>query len=177
MQQFTDLKPICVEELLGRLHMEMMVEYVKRMMKRKMRLKDKEQQEAAATLLAEDSSKLSTYFIEAGSKICWLSEVLPKMAEVVRLQDPGSIQLEIVTLARDFPDLSWRHISALLSLKANLSIADVRSIKESLVENRPTVTTCNTIPPFFSKVPAGRTWNMCRPACICYGRRRYSSQD
>nr|XP_046149046.1 exocyst complex component 3-like protein 2 [Oncorhynchus gorbuscha] len=85
--------------------MEMMVEYVKRMMKRKMRLKDKEQQEAAAKLLAEDSSKLSTYFTEAGSKISWLSEVLPKMAEVVRLQDPGSIQLEIVTLARDFPDL------------------------------------------------------------------------
>uniref|UniRef100_A0A8C7KXG1 Tumor necrosis factor alpha-induced protein 2-like n=1 Tax=Oncorhynchus kisutch TaxID=8019 RepID=A0A8C7KXG1_ONCKI len=177
MQQFTDLKSICMEELLGRLHMEMMVEYVKRMMKRKMRLKDKEQQEAAAKLLAEDSSKLSTYFTEAGSKISWLSEVLPKMAEVVRLQDPGSIQLEIVTLARDFPDLSWRHISALLSLKANLSTADVRSIKESLVENRPTVTTCNTNPPFFSKVPAGKTWNMCRPACICYGGRGYSSQD
>ncbi|XP_038824377.1 tumor necrosis factor alpha-induced protein 2-like [Salvelinus namaycush] len=177
MQQFTDLKPICMEELLGRLHVEMMVEYVKRMMKRKMRLKNKEQQEAAANLLAEDSSKLSTYFTEAGSKISWLSEVLPKMAEVVRLQDPGSIQLEIVTLARDFPDLSWRHISALLSLKANLSTADVRGIKESLVENRPTVTTFKTIPPFFSKVPAGKTWYMCRPACICYGGRGFSSQD
>uniref|UniRef100_A0A4W5NIB6 Tumor necrosis factor, alpha-induced protein 2a n=1 Tax=Hucho hucho TaxID=62062 RepID=A0A4W5NIB6_9TELE len=177
MQQFTDLKPICMEELLGRLHMEMMVEYVKRMMKRKMRLKDKEQQEAAAKLLADDSSKLSTYFTEAGSKISWLSEVLPKMAEVVRLQDPGSIQLEIVTLARDFPDLSWKHISALLSLKANLSTADVRGIKESLVENRPTVTSFNTIPPFFSKVPVGKTWYMGRPACICYGRRVYSSQD
>uniref|UniRef100_A0A8C7LUX8 Tumor necrosis factor, alpha-induced protein 2a n=1 Tax=Oncorhynchus mykiss TaxID=8022 RepID=A0A8C7LUX8_ONCMY len=160
MQQFTDLKPICVEELLGRLHMEMMVEYVKRMMKRKMRLKDKEQQETAAKLLAEDSSKLSTYFTEAGSKICWLSEVLPKMAEVVRLQDPGSIQLEIVTLARDFPDLSWRHISALLSLKANLSTADVRGIKESLEVNRPSVTSSNTNPPFFSKVPAGKFWHM-----------------
>nr|XP_013999280.1 unnamed protein product [Salmo salar] len=177
MQQFTDLKPICMEELLGRLHMEMMVEYVKRMMKRKMRLKDKEQQEAAAKLLADDSSTLSTYFTEAGSKINWLSEVLPKMAEVVRLQDPGSIQLEIVTLARDFPDLSWKHISALLSLKANLSTADVQGIKESLVENRPTVTTFNTIPPFFSKVPAGKTWCMGRPACICYGGRRYLSKD
>ncbi|XP_064781801.1 tumor necrosis factor alpha-induced protein 2-like isoform X2 [Oncorhynchus masou masou] len=160
MQQFTDLKPICVEELLGRLHMEMMVEYVKRMMKRKMRLKDKEQQEAAAKLLAEDSSKLSTYFTEAGSKICWLSEVLPKMAEVVRLQDPGSIQLEIVTLARDFPDLSWRHISALLSLKANLSTADVRGIKESLEVNRPSVSSSKSNPPFFSKVPAGKFWHM-----------------
>ncbi|XP_029590163.1 tumor necrosis factor alpha-induced protein 2-like [Salmo trutta] len=177
MQQFTDLKPICMEELLGRLHMEMMVEYVKRMMKKKMKLKDKEQQEAAAKLLAEDSSKLSTYFTEAGSKINWLSEVLPKMAEVVRLQDPGSIQLEIVTLARDFPDLSWRHISALLSLKDNLSTADVQGIKESLVENRPTVTTFNTIPPFFSKVPTGKTWCMGRPACICYGGRRYLSKD
>ncbi|XP_071225592.1 tumor necrosis factor alpha-induced protein 2-like isoform X2 [Salvelinus alpinus] len=160
MQQFTDLKPICMEELLGRLHMEMMVEYVKRMMKRKMRLKNKEQQEAAAKLLAEDSSKLSTYFTEAGSKISWLSEVLPKMAEVVRLQDPGSIQLEIVTLARDFPDLSWRQISALLSLKANLSTADVRGIKESLEVNRPTVISSNTNPPFFSKIPAGTFWHM-----------------
>ncbi|XP_013999277.1 tumor necrosis factor alpha-induced protein 2 isoform X1 [Salmo salar] len=160
MQQFTDLKPICMEELVGRLHMEMMVEYVKRMMKKKMKLKDKEQQEAAAKLLADDSSTLSTYFTEAGSKISWLSEVLPKMAEVVRLQDPGSIQLEIVTLARDFPDLSWRQISALLSLKANLSTADVRGIKESLEVNRPTVTSSNTNPPFFSKVPAGTFWQM-----------------
>ncbi|XP_041721312.1 tumor necrosis factor alpha-induced protein 2 isoform X1 [Coregonus clupeaformis] len=159
MQQFTDLKPICMEELLGRLHMEMMVEYVKRMMKRKMRLKDKEQQEAAAKLLA-DSSKLSTYFTEAGSKRSWLSKVLPKIAEVVRLQDPGSIQLEIVTLARDYPDLSWRQISALLFLKANLSMADVDGIKKSLEENRPTVNSSNTNPPFFSKVPAVKTWYM-----------------
>ncbi|XP_067098188.1 tumor necrosis factor alpha-induced protein 2a [Osmerus mordax] len=154
LENFTDLKPVCREELLGRLHTDVMVEYVKRMMKRKIKLRNSEQQENAARLLSEDNRKLNSFFIEEwGSKESWLSEILPKLAEVLRLQDPGSIQLEIVTLAVDHPDLRTSHVSALLSLKTNLSAADTRTIKESLEENRLSLTTANDMPPFFSKVP------------------------
>lgn len=39
------------------------------------------------------------------SESLWFSEVLCSIAEVLRLQDPGSVQLELVSLARAFPDL------------------------------------------------------------------------
>ena len=39
----------------------------------------------------------------------WLGELLCSLAEIVRLQDPGSIQLEMVSVARRFPDLRYTH--------------------------------------------------------------------
>ncbi|KAL0963167.1 hypothetical protein UPYG_G00350610 [Umbra pygmaea] len=158
IQQLTDLNPICMEKLLGRLHVDITVEYVRRMMKRKMRLKEMEQQ-TAANMLLTDSNILTNFFTEAGSKRHWLRHVLEKMAEVVKLQDTGSVHLEIIALAMDYPDISCSHISALLYLKANLSKNDVSSIKKSLEENRLAITPLNTNPPFFSKVRAGKMWN------------------
>ncbi|KAL2082258.1 hypothetical protein ACEWY4_022076 [Coilia grayii] len=150
VHEFRDLKPSCREELLEQLHFEVMVQYVKRIFKKKMKLRDREQQEAASQLLCEDSKKLNTLFTEMGSENTWLDKVLPKLAEIVRLQDPGAIQLEIVTLAREHPDLSEKHIVALLHLKGNLAEREVRRIKESLSVNRGALSS-QPAPVFFAK--------------------------
>ncbi|KAG7461321.1 hypothetical protein MATL_G00208790 [Megalops atlanticus] len=151
IQDCQELKPTCKQELVSRIHTQVMVEYVKRLMKRKLKLKDREQQEAAASLLCEDSRRLRTVFTDAGSEEVWLHEILPKIAEVLKLQDPGAIQLEVVTLARDYPDLSKDHISALLHLKSNLSSAQIKRINQSLVENRGSVGSLGTHS-FFSSI-------------------------
>lgn len=44
------------------------------------------------------------------------------------------------------------HVAALLSLKNGLSAADVRSIRQSVAENRCSGVPANHSPPFFSKV-------------------------
>ncbi|XP_051500727.1 tumor necrosis factor alpha-induced protein 2-like isoform X2 [Myxocyprinus asiaticus] len=118
-----------LKELLVELHIEVMVEYVRRMMKRKLKLKGKEQQEAAAKFICQDSSKICSVFAKWGSKEEWLSQILPKLAEIVRLQDPESLQIEIVTLAKVYPDLSKQHVLAVLNLKRNLSSSDLCRIK------------------------------------------------
>ncbi|TSK58100.1 Tumor necrosis factor alpha-induced protein 2 [Bagarius yarrelli] len=41
-----------------------------------------------------------------GSNEKWLSNILPRLSEVLQLQDPGALQLEIVTLVRTYPDIS-----------------------------------------------------------------------
>ncbi|XP_035278795.1 tumor necrosis factor alpha-induced protein 2-like isoform X3 [Anguilla anguilla] len=145
-----NLKPTCKQELVSRLHVQVILEYVRRMMKGKLKLKNKEQQEGAASLLFEDSKMLNSVFIEAGSKERWLQDILPKIAEVLRLQDPGSIQLEVITLAQCYPDLSDKHVSILLHLK-NLSRDHIRRIKDSLAENRSLDTPEDTRS-FFSRV-------------------------
>ncbi|XP_035278796.1 tumor necrosis factor alpha-induced protein 2-like [Anguilla anguilla] len=130
-----NLKPTCKQELVSRLHVQVILEYVRRMMKGKLKLKNKEQQERAASLLFEDSKMLNLVFIEAGSKERWLQDILLKIAEVLRLQDPGAIQLEVITLAQCYPDLSDKHVSILLRLK-NLPRGHIRKIKSSLAVNR-----------------------------------------
>ncbi|KAG5847000.1 hypothetical protein ANANG_G00120990 [Anguilla anguilla] len=145
-----NLKPTCKQELVSRLHVQVILEYVRRMMKGKLKLKNKEQQEGAASLLFEDSKMLNSVFIEAGSKERWLQDILPKIAEVLRLQDPGAIQLEVITLAQCYPDLSDKHVSILLHLK-NLSRDHIRRIKDSLAVNRSLDTPEDTRS-FFSRV-------------------------
>ncbi|KAJ8288936.1 hypothetical protein COCON_G00015950 [Conger conger] len=151
IEKCSDLKTSCFEEFVGRLHGDVMVEYVYRLLKKKLRLKDQGQQEAAARLLCEDSKALHALFTEKGSKEEWLSDILPKMSEVLKTQDPSMIQLEIITLAWDYPDLSDCHVSDLLHLKMNLPISDIKMIKESLSENRNSVNSQNTRT-FFSRV-------------------------
>ncbi|XP_061117335.1 tumor necrosis factor alpha-induced protein 2-like isoform X1 [Conger conger] len=151
IEKCSDLKTSCFEEFVGRLHGDVMVEYVYRLLKKKLRLKDQGQQEAAARLLCEDSKALHALFTEKGSKEEWLSEILPNIAEVLKTQDPSMIQLDIVNLAQYCPDLSDCHISDLLHLKTNLPISDIKMIKESLSEIRNSVISQNTRP-FFSRV-------------------------
>ncbi|XP_072552502.1 tumor necrosis factor alpha-induced protein 2-like isoform X2 [Salminus brasiliensis] len=155
VQNFTDLKPACREELLSQLHIEVLTEYTRRMLKRKLKLKDKDEQEKAANFLCEDSIRIYTLFIRLGSKEKWLSGVLPKVSEVLRLQDAGTLQLEIVTLARTYPDISERQVLALLQLKTNLSSVDVRNIRSSLTENRNPDSSVPQ-PSFFCNVPVKR---------------------
>uniref|UniRef100_A0A8C2D6K0 Tumor necrosis factor alpha-induced protein 2-like n=1 Tax=Cyprinus carpio TaxID=7962 RepID=A0A8C2D6K0_CYPCA len=162
LSTLADLKNIChkyflsrihteLKELLAELHVEVMVEYVRRMMKRKLKLKDKEQQEAAAEFICHDSSKICSVFAKVGSRQEWLSQILHKLSEILKLQDPGSLQIEIVTLARDYPDISEQHVLALLNLKTNLSSSDLRKIKGCLSEIRDTLDT-ESPTSFFSKV-------------------------
>ncbi|KAL1254582.1 hypothetical protein QQF64_016811 [Cirrhinus molitorella] len=155
---FKQLKSDCREELLADLHVAVMVEYVRRMMKRKLKLKDKEQQEAAAEFICHDSNRICSVFAKMGSREEWLCQILPKLSEILKLQDPGSLQLEIVTLARDYPDISEQHVLALLNLKTNLSSSDVRRIKGCLSENRDTLDTESSTS-FFSKVLIKRKIN------------------
>ncbi|XP_026089264.1 tumor necrosis factor alpha-induced protein 2-like isoform X1 [Carassius auratus] len=153
IDNFKELKSVCREELMAELHLEVMVEYVRRMMKRKLKLKDKEQQEAAAEFICHDSNQICSVFARVGCREEWFCQILPKLSEILRLQDPGSLQLEIVTLARDYPDMSEQHIIALLNLKTNLSSSDLRRIKKCLSENRGTLDTLESSTSiFFSKV-------------------------
>ncbi|XP_077075712.1 tumor necrosis factor alpha-induced protein 2a isoform X3 [Siphateles boraxobius] len=151
IDQFKELKPVCREELLAELHVEVMVECVRRMMKRKLKLKDKEEQDAAAEFICHDNSQICSVFAKVGSKEEWLCQILPKLSEILRLQDLGSLQLEIATLARDYPDISEQHVLAVLNMKTNLSSSDLRKIKGCLSENRGTQET-DSFPSFFSKV-------------------------
>ncbi|KAM6992352.1 tumor necrosis factor alpha-induced protein 2a [Tautogolabrus adspersus] len=151
LSDLSDLKPACREALLSVLHQDLVRQYVKRTMKT--RTRSRAQQVGGAERMIDDAQKINGFFSEGGCReSLWLGEMLCRLAEILRLHDPGSVQLEIVSLARTFPDFSDAHVSALLSLKTGLSAADVRSIRRSVEENRLINVPTNQSPPFFSKL-------------------------
>uniref|UniRef100_A0A667ZDV8 Tumor necrosis factor, alpha-induced protein 2b n=1 Tax=Myripristis murdjan TaxID=586833 RepID=A0A667ZDV8_9TELE len=141
----------CHQELMGQLQYDVTVEYVRRLLKGNVKLKDKEKQEQAARMVTENGKQLHQLFTEAGSKEDWLKDILPNIAEVLRLQDLPSLQLEVASLGAAYPDLSEKHISALLKLKTSLSKDDRRKVKESLLDGR-TDTSDGDLLLFFSRV-------------------------
>ncbi|KAG7508795.1 tumor necrosis factor alpha-induced protein 2-like isoform X3 [Solea senegalensis] len=148
LMALTDLKPACRKSLLSVLHQDVVLRYLKRVMK--ITKKSREQQVGGAQQMNEDAQKINNFFEEMGcSESLWLCDALCCVAEVLRLQDPHSVHLEVIALARKFPDLSDDHVSALLSVKNGLSAGNIRSIRRSVKENRPPT---NHSPPFFSRI-------------------------
>ncbi|XP_077396083.1 tumor necrosis factor alpha-induced protein 2 isoform X2 [Festucalex cinctus] len=94
----------CHQELIGRLQQEVSVEYVRRLLKGEIRLKDKRQQQQAADNVEDDARALHDFFTGHGSKEAWLQEPLSMMAEVLKLQDLPAIQFQVASLASTFPD-------------------------------------------------------------------------
>ncbi|XP_076151770.1 tumor necrosis factor alpha-induced protein 2-like [Alosa pseudoharengus] len=153
LQDLTALDYTSRQELLGVLHEEVLLEYVRRMMKRKIKLKDQQQQEQAARALCSDNQDIQTVFIQAGSTVGWISRILPELAELLKIQDPDTIHLQLLTLTRELPDISFGHVSVLLQLRCGLSDRDCKKIKKTFTELSAQDThTHSHTRQFFSKV-------------------------
>ncbi|KAM9341656.1 tumor necrosis factor alpha-induced protein 2 isoform 2-T2 [Symphorus nematophorus] len=142
----------CHQKLIGQLHQEVTTEYVKRLLKGEVKLKDKEQQLKAYTTMTDNARSLHDLFTNMGSKEDWLKEILIKIAEVLKLQDLPAIQMQVASLGSAFPDLSEKHVSALLKLKTNLSKANRKTVKETLSETLREAGVDGTTRPFFCTV-------------------------
>ncbi|XP_061599794.1 tumor necrosis factor alpha-induced protein 2 isoform X2 [Cololabis saira] len=142
----------CHQELMGQFHREVTEEYVRKLLRGELKLKSREQQQAAYTAVADNAEGLHRLFRKMGSKEEWLKEILTMMAEVLKLQDLPAIQMQIVSLGSAYPDFSEKHVSALLKLKTNVSKADRRTVKETLSDTRRESNAGAAAPPFFSKI-------------------------
>ncbi|KAM6912826.1 tumor necrosis factor alpha-induced protein 2-like [Xenentodon cancila] len=140
------------QELLGQFHREVTEEYVRRLLRGEVKLKDREQQQAAYATVTDNAERLHRLFTELGSKEEWLKEILTKMAEVLTLQDIPAIQMQVVSLGFAYPDLSEKHVSALLKLKTNVSKAERKTIKATLSDTLREAARDADAPAFFSNV-------------------------
>ncbi|XP_066550584.1 tumor necrosis factor alpha-induced protein 2 isoform X2 [Amia ocellicauda] len=148
---YRDLQTPCLQELVRRLHVEVVTEYTKRLLRKRLKLKDEKQQKEAANQVCFDSVSLQRLFSDHGSEEHWLGNLLQRVAEVLRLQDPSSVQLEIATLVNDYPDLSERHVGHLLYLKPTLPSKAIKDIRRSVLEYGGSLGDGQGRP-FFSKV-------------------------
>ncbi|XP_041809815.1 tumor necrosis factor alpha-induced protein 2-like isoform X2 [Chelmon rostratus] len=141
----------CHQMLIGQLHQEVTAEYVKRLLKGDVKLKNKELQLKAYTTVRDNAESLHGLFIAMGSNKGWLTDILTKIAQVLKLQDLPAIQMQVASLGAAFPDLTEKHVSALLKLKTDFSRANRKTVKETLSETLKENSSV-TAQPFFSTV-------------------------
>ncbi|KAM8921356.1 tumor necrosis factor alpha-induced protein 2-like [Pelodytes ibericus] len=122
------LTPSCYKVAIDIVHLHLVKEYTTRLLKKKVSHKNLRQLQALASQIHENATLINDFFSFHESQAAWLNSVIPKLAEIIRLQDLSAIQLEVATLAEDFPDIGKKHIEAILYIKANLSRSDVKSI-------------------------------------------------
>ncbi|XP_039459251.1 tumor necrosis factor alpha-induced protein 2-like [Oreochromis aureus] len=152
LRELQGLTQSCHQELIGQLQQEMTVEYVRRLLKGEVKLKDKDRQLMAYMTVKENAERLHNLFARMGSKQDWLKEILTKIAEVLKLQDISAIRMQIFSLGSAYPDLSEKHVSALLKLKTNLSKADRKIVKTTLSDTLKESRADPGTRRFFSKV-------------------------
>ncbi|XP_040267477.1 tumor necrosis factor alpha-induced protein 2-like [Bufo bufo] len=128
LSRFSTLCPLCYKDMVARIHKHLVKEYLIRILKRKVSHKNALQLQTLAAQIKENASLISEFCAAHKSEEEWLKPVIPKVAEIIRLQDLSAIQLEVATLVGDYPDIRNKQIEAILYIKGNLSRQDIKSI-------------------------------------------------
>ncbi|XP_033843935.1 tumor necrosis factor alpha-induced protein 2 [Periophthalmus magnuspinnatus] len=146
------------QELMGRFHLEVSVEYVKRLIRGE-KLKDTKKQQEAHNSIQRDAGQLHQLFRKMGSQEEWLKDVLIRIAELLKLQDLVAVQMHVATMGTSYPDISEKHVSAILKLKSNFTKTNRQTVKETLRDilnesaTTTTTTTAENTQIFFSLLP------------------------
>ncbi|XP_053924517.1 tumor necrosis factor alpha-induced protein 2 [Cuculus canorus] len=149
ISDFQTLKNPFYHAIIEKIHTRLVKDYIVRLLKRKVSLKTPAQQQNLAQNISKNAADLEAFCISNGSQATWLNSALPKLAEIIRLQDLGAIKIEVATLATTYPDIRKRHLEAFLYIKANLSRGELKSILGYLADS-----TASTLPgvPLFSNI-------------------------
>lgn len=120
------------QEVMGQFHLEVTAEYVKRLLKGEVKLKDQNKQQEAYATVKKDAESLYNTFYKMGSRSDWVKDVLIRIAELFELQDLAAIQMHVASMGATYPDISEKHISAILKLKTNFSKTNRHTVKLTL---------------------------------------------
>ncbi|XP_017721687.1 PREDICTED: tumor necrosis factor alpha-induced protein 2-like, partial [Rhinopithecus bieti] len=78
--------------------------YIIQLSKRRLVLKTAEQQQQLAGHILASADTIQHFCTKHGSPATWLQPALPTLAEIIRLQDPSAIKIEVATYATCYPD-------------------------------------------------------------------------
>nr|XP_056707015.1 tumor necrosis factor alpha-induced protein 2 [Euleptes europaea] len=128
MSTFQTLEEPFRKAIMEKIHLHLVREHISRLVKKKLSLKTAEQQNNLSRVIQNNASMLCTFCTENGSNATWLDPVLPSLAEIIKLQDTNAIMVEVGGLASKYPDISKKHLAAILYFKGNLSSSDAKGI-------------------------------------------------
>nr|XP_025870036.1 exocyst complex component 3-like protein 2 [Vulpes vulpes] len=178
------------QALVAELHRRALVEYVRPLLRGRLRCRSARTRSRVAGRLREDAAQLQRLFRRLESQASWLDAVVPHLAEVLQLEDTPSIQVEVGVLVRDYPDIRRKHVAALLDIRGLHNTAarqEILAVARDLELSEggalppprdraffsdisvPRPPFCLGLPPFPGRLPLGR---LARPGLACLPRLR-----
>uniref|UniRef100_A0A8C5VVK3 Exocyst complex component 3 like 2 n=1 Tax=Microcebus murinus TaxID=30608 RepID=A0A8C5VVK3_MICMU len=181
------------QALVAELHRRALVEYVRPLLRGRLRCGSARTRSRVAGRLREDAAQLQRLFRRLESQASWLDAVVPHLAEVLQLEDTPSIQVEVGVLVRDYPDIRRKHVAALLDIRGLRNAAarqEILAIARDLELSEggalspprdraffadipvPRPPFCLGLPLFLGRLPVSR---LARPNLACLPRARPAS--
>ncbi|KAH9513686.1 Exocyst complex component 3 [Bulinus truncatus] len=128
-QDFLHLKPAMYEILLAKGMKRVIKEYVKALLSRKLSFKNYEERKVSAEKICSESEKIKDQFIDMSPKLdVSLFDVLPAMAEGLKLKDSSMLALEIMGFAKKYPDIRLEQLINLILCRGDISRSDARQL-------------------------------------------------
>ncbi|KAM5236394.1 exocyst complex component 3-like protein 2 [Ctenodactylus gundi] len=160
------------QALVAELHRRALVEYVRPLLRGRLRCRSARTRSRVAGRLREDAAQLQRLFRRLESQASWLDAVVPHLAEVLQLEDTPSIQVEVAVLVRDYPDIRRKHVAALLDIRGLHSTAARQEIL-AVARDLELPEAGGLLPPrdrrFFSDIPIPRR-SFCLSLPLLLGR-------
>ncbi|XP_063656846.1 exocyst complex component 3-like protein 2 isoform X2 [Pan troglodytes] len=179
-----------LQALVAELHRRALVEYVRPLLRGRLRCSSARTRSRVAGRLREDAAQLQRLFRRLESQASWLDAVVPHLAEVMQLEDTPSIQVEVGVLVRDYPDIRQKHVAALLDIRGLRNTAarqEILAVARDLELSEegalspprdraffadipvPRPSFCLSLPLFLGRLPLSR---LARPSLACLPRPR-----
>ncbi|XP_076082869.1 exocyst complex component 3-like isoform X2 [Mytilus galloprovincialis] len=136
---FVHLKPRFNGEVVEAGQKRVLIEFLKSLFTKKLQFKTYDERKAAAEKLIKEGSQLGELFQKYGtSKVGSeptqnIFNVLPVLAEVLKLKDTSMISLEIMGVVKKYPDIRVEHLISLLVLRGDMNRADARQMVQDIV--------------------------------------------
>ncbi|XP_067000156.2 exocyst complex component 3 [Anabrus simplex] len=115
--------------------------YISAMLQRKLSFKGYEERRDAAVKIIEEAKKMKTFFVRIAPKVASFDspfEIIITLAEVLKVEDPEILSLDLHGLVDKYPDVTQDHLIHLLSLRGDISRSETREKVAYIMSNNKT---------------------------------------
>ncbi|XP_040437473.1 exocyst complex component 3-like protein 2 isoform X2 [Falco naumanni] len=116
-QKLRPLRPEPYQVLVSELHRRVLIEYVRPLLQVRLVCTSSKMRARVAARLGDEARQLRELFSRLDSASPWLDSVVPRLRELLVLEDTAALQMEVGVLVRDFPDVRRKHVAAVLDVR------------------------------------------------------------
>lgn len=141
--------------LVGEVHRRVVMEYLRSIMRGRIICTSLKMRKRMAGRLRDEAKQIQTLFNDLESPSSWLDSAIPHLSDIILLEDTPSIQMEVAVLAREFPDIRKKHVSAMLNIRGMTRQTERQEILNIIkdIENSETLARLSWDRALFSEVP------------------------
>ncbi|XP_068766646.1 exocyst complex component 3-like protein 2, partial [Struthio camelus] len=116
-QKLRPLRPEPYQVLVNEVHRRVLIEYVRPLLQARLVCTSAKMRARVAARLGDEARQLRELFGRLDSASPWLDSAVPRLRELLVLEDTASLQMEVAVLVRDFPDVRRKHVAAVLDVR------------------------------------------------------------